>query len=140
MAHSDYVCFPIEASVLHKIKFYQHFKNIILVKIYLMVYLKRRWGFFPCISIKPRPCYFQCLDTLSSWSSSFSWQDSVITLEIRHSEVCLHLRAGLCPVQQLVVPSSFLQILFTGPLRTEMNKLQSLDIYPHSVTVAMSCS
>lgn len=71
----------LEKSILHKLKFYQHLKNI---KIYLMVYLKRII-FFSCISIRPMSCCFQCWDTLSSWSSSFSWQDSVITLEIRHS-------------------------------------------------------
>lgn len=128
----------LEASFLHKLRFYRHLRNIIHLKIYLMVYLKRRT--FSRISIKPRFCYFQYWHTLSSWSSSFSWQDSVITLEMRHSEACLQLRAGLCPVQQLVVLSSFLQIVFTGLLRIEMNKLQSLGTYPHNVTVTMSCS
>lgn len=78
---------------------------------------------------------------MSSQSSRFSWEDSVIALEIRHSLWSLFPTESRL-VSCLAVGSAIflLQIFFTGSLGREIYKFQSLGPYPCGVTVAVSYS
>lgn len=82
---SDYVYFSIESGgkCLTEAKYLSTFSKYYPFKNLPDGTLKKK--IFSSISTKPRSSYFQSWDTLSSQSSSFSWQDTVITLEVRHS-------------------------------------------------------